>query len=126
VITGIDQVTLDVGDQDEATRFWVDAIGFELARDEYLCAERWIELRPPSGAPMLILSLREPHQARRVVADHLPHSNVFFTCDDIDRTYRELVEKGVRFPTPPTQMPWGSWAMFEDPDGTRFALGQQT
>jgi predicted enzyme related to lactoylglutathione lyase len=48
---------------------------------------------------------------------------VFFTCDDIERSHRELSERGVRFPAPPTKMDFGWWALFEDPDGTRYALG---
>lgn len=125
MITGIEQVVLEVGDQDDARGFWADAVGFEVVRDEYLGEERWIELRPPAGPPLLVLSRREAREAPRAVADRLPHSNVFFTCDDIHGTYAALVERGVRFPTPPTQMPWGWWAMFEDREGTRFALGQQ-
>jgi predicted enzyme related to lactoylglutathione lyase len=70
-------------------------------------------------------SARSDGDTRREVPDQLPHSNVFFTCDDIEQTHRDLAERGVRFPMPPTEMPWGSWAMFEDPEGTRFALGQQ-
>jgi predicted enzyme related to lactoylglutathione lyase len=31
---------------------------------------------------------------------------------------------GVEFPTAPVQMHLGWWAMFTDPDGTRYALGQ--
>jgi hypothetical protein len=36
----------------------------------------------------------------------------------------ELAARGVRFPTPPTKAHFGWWAMFEDNDGTRYALGQ--
>jgi hypothetical protein len=36
-----------------------------------------------------------------------------------------LSERGVRFPTPPTKMDFGWWALFEDHEGTRYALGQR-
>jgi predicted enzyme related to lactoylglutathione lyase len=45
---------------------------------------------------------------------------VFFTCDGIEQTHRELSEGGVTFPTPPTRMDFGWWAMVEDDDGTRL------
>jgi predicted enzyme related to lactoylglutathione lyase len=125
LITGVHQVVLNVQDQERALHFWVEVIGFELVKDEHLGDERWIELRPPSGNPVLVLSARSNGDTRSEVPDHLPHSNVFFTSDDIQQTHRELAERRVRFPTPPTKMPWGWWAMFEDPEGTRFALGQQ-
>ena len=54
----------------------------------------------------------------------LPHSPVFFTCDDIHRTYADMREKGVEFQAAPVQMHFGWWAMFTDQDGTRYALGQ--
>jgi hypothetical protein len=38
--------------------------------------------------------------------------------------FAELGERGVRFPAPP-EMHFGWWPMFEDPEGTRFALGQR-
>jgi uncharacterized glyoxalase superfamily protein PhnB len=50
---------------------------------------------------------------------------VFFYTDDVEKTYRELTEKGVTFPEPPSKQFFGWWSMFEDPDGTRYALGQK-
>ena len=35
----------------------------------------------------------------RKVSDDLPHLPVFFTCDDIEQTHRELSERGGTFPT---------------------------
>lgn len=56
--------------------------------------------------------------------DGLPHSDVFFNCRDIQKTFQELTARGVRFPAPPAKLPFGWWSMFEDHEGTRFALGQ--
>jgi len=36
----------------------------------------------------------------------------------------ELTSRGVTFPVPPMKMPFGWWALFEDNDGTRYALTQ--
>jgi predicted enzyme related to lactoylglutathione lyase len=51
-------------------------------------------------------------------------SNIVFTCDDIQRTYEELRAKGVEFTEAPTQEFWGWWAVFKDPDGNTYGLGQ--
>ena len=56
--------------------------------------------------------------------DQLPHSPVFFNCADIEKTYGELRERGVEFPVSPQQQHFGWWSLFEDPEGTRYALGQ--
>jgi predicted enzyme related to lactoylglutathione lyase len=124
VITGISQVVLPVDDQEAAKRFWTAAMGFEVVRDATLADERWIEVRPPGSQTVVVLAKRPAGQPRPDVPDELPHSNVFFTCDDIRRTHAELTARAVVFPAPPTEMPWGWWSMFQDHEGTRYALGQ--
>jgi predicted enzyme related to lactoylglutathione lyase len=124
VITRVSKVVVSVDDQERAKEFWTDVIGFELVRDETYGDERWIEVEPPDRSLVLVLSRRLTGEPRREVPDVLPHSNVFFDCEEIEHTYAELRERGVRFPAPPAQMHFGWWSMFEDPDGTRFVLGQ--
>jgi predicted enzyme related to lactoylglutathione lyase len=113
-----------VDDQERAKQFWTVRIGFELRRDESYGDERWIEVSPPDGGPVLVLSPRAAHEPRREVPDGLPHSPVFFNCADIEATHRQPSERGVEFPTPPRQQHFGWWALFEDHDGTRYALGR--
>ena len=125
MIRGVDQVVLDVGDQDDAKRFWVDTLGFTLAEDTPYGEERWLSVLSPDGATKLVLSKREPGWVAPHVRDGIPHSNVFFYADDIEQTYRELSAKGVEFPEPPSKQFFGWWAMFADPDGTRYALRQK-
>lgn len=93
-------------------------MGFSIARDETYGEERWVEVSPPEGSPVLVLSRRPDGEPKREVRDQLPHSPVFLTCEDIQQTFRELSDRGVAFPAPPAEMPFGWWAMFEDPDGT--------
>jgi predicted enzyme related to lactoylglutathione lyase len=124
VIKSVAKVIVPVDDQERAKEFWTSRAGFEVARDETYGDERWIEVAPPGGGPVLVLSPRPADQPRPAVPDMLPHSPVFFTCDDIHRTYADMRERGVEFPAAPVQMHFGWWAMFADPDGTRYALGQ--
>jgi lactoylglutathione lyase len=122
MISGIAEVVVPVDDQERAKRFWT-RMGFEPRRDESCADERWIEVRPPDGGPLLVLSPRATDE-RRELPDELRHSPVFFGCADIEATYPELCERGVRFPSPPQRMHFGWWSLFEDPDGTRYALGR--
>jgi lactoylglutathione lyase len=125
MIRGVNQVILYVEDQEQAKQFWVDKLGFTLAEDSPYGEERWLSVISPDGATKLVLNKREPNWTHPDVRDGIPHSNVFFYADDVEKTYRELTEKGVNFPEPPSKQFFGWWSMFEDPDGTRYALGQK-
>ena len=87
--------------------------------------ERWLEVRPPDQAVSLVLDLRgEGSKGPEEAPEALPTSNVMFRCDDLQATYEELSARGVDFPQPPVQQPFGWWSMFNDTDGNRFALQQ--
>jgi lactoylglutathione lyase len=123
MITGVRKIIVPVADQERAKAFWIDQLGFALVLDESYGGERWIEVSPPDRSTVLVLSPRGS-EPRREVPDALPHSPGFFNCQDIERTHRELTARGVRFATPPVRMAFGWWSMFEDCEGTRYALGQ--
>jgi lactoylglutathione lyase len=124
MISGISKIVVPVDDQARAKDFWTTRLGFHVVTDETYGDERWIEVSPPSGAPVMVLSPRAQAEARSDVPDQLPHSPVFFTCHDVEATHRQLANRGVRFPVPPARMHFGWWALFEDDEGTRYALGQ--
>jgi len=125
MITRVRKIVVPVDDDRRAREFWTAKMGFQLTRDEpYGDGQRWTEVSPPDASIVLVLSRRRLDEPRREVPEQLPHSPIFFGCDDIQRTYRELTERGVTFPAAPTLMPFGWWAMFEDSEGTRYALGQ--
>jgi lactoylglutathione lyase len=124
MISGISKIVVPVDDQVRAREFWTSQVGFEVISDESYGDERWIEVSPGSGAPVLALSPRTEAEPGRAASDQLPHSPIFFTCADIEATHRELTRRGVRFPLPPARMHFGWWSLFEDDEGTRYALGQ--
>jgi lactoylglutathione lyase len=123
MITGVSKVIVPVDDEVQAKEFWTTVMGFEVVRDETYGDERWIEVKPPGQQLLLVLSRRSPDEPRRTASDQLPHSDLFFNCDDIQQTYAELTDRGVKFPAP-AQLQFGWWSMFEDNEGTRYALGQ--
>jgi catechol 2,3-dioxygenase-like lactoylglutathione lyase family enzyme len=124
MISKVAKVVVPVDDQQAALEFWAGPLGFKVVRDVTFGDERWIEVRPPEQELLLVLSKRTAAEPRRDVPDSLPHSDLFFDCADIRRTYAELSAAGVRFPLPPAQQHFGWWALFEDHEGTRYALGQ--
>jgi predicted enzyme related to lactoylglutathione lyase len=121
VIEGVSQVIVDVEDQDRALKFWTETLEFEVAQDApYGEAGRWLEVRTPDKATILVLRLRQGD--RPTAPEQLPTSNVFFYCSDLPATYDALRARGVEFPQPPVRQSWGWWSMFEDQEGNRFAL----
>jgi catechol 2,3-dioxygenase-like lactoylglutathione lyase family enzyme len=124
VITRVRKVIIPVDDQQAALDFWTTSMGFVVVRDDRYGDERWIEVKPPDQDLLLVLSPRQPGEPRRTVPDRLPHSDLFFDCADIEQTYEELRTRGVRFAAPPARQHFGWWALFEDHEGTRYALGQ--
>lgn len=124
MITKVGKVVVPVDDQQSALDFWTGVAGLHPVRDETQGGERWVEVKPPQQDLLLVLSPRRAGERRRSVPDYLPHSDLFFHCTDILRTYEELKARGVVFSLPPRQEHFGWWALFEDGEGTRYALGQ--
>ena len=123
MISGVRKIVVPVDDQDRALRFWTDQVGFKVVQDAAYGDGRWLEVAADDGI-ILVLTPRRPDEPLREVDPHLPHSPIFFGCADIRKTHAELVERGVAFPQPPVEMGFGWWALFEDCDGARHALGQ--
>lgn len=124
MINAVRSVGIYVGDQDRAKRFWTETMGFELIGDTPMGegggAERWIEVAPPDRNAILVL-FTPPGEQDRIGT----FSNVLFTCDDIQATHKELSGRGVTFTEAPSKQFWGWWAVFQDPDGNTYGLGQR-
>lgn len=124
MIRGVNQVVLPVDDQERAKRFWAEVMGFEVVEDAPYGDGRWIAVLTPDGHTRLVLNRRNPGQRPDDAPASLPNSNVMFYSDDIQATYRQLSERGVRFLAAPRKHPFGWWSMFEDTEGNRYALGE--
>jgi predicted enzyme related to lactoylglutathione lyase len=119
----VSKVVVPVRDQERAKRFWTEALGFDLVQDAPYGEERWLEVRSPDGHTNVVLELDPAEIDRRSGApENLPTSNVMFGCDDLASTHKQLAERGVAFPQPPIEQPFGWWSMFSDAEGNRFAL----
>jgi predicted enzyme related to lactoylglutathione lyase len=124
MIKGVSKVVIDVEDQQRAKEFWTTTMSFELVQDVTYGNERWLEVRSPDKATILVLGWSSTGPGDRdSVPEMLPTSNVFFCCDDLRETYGTLRSRGVEFPQPPARQSFGWWSLFVDSDGNRFALG---
>ena len=117
----VHKVRIGVEDQERAKQFWTEMMGCDVLQDTPYGDERWLEVRTPDGRGVLVLTPRQQPK-RDSVPDRLPSSPIFFSCNDLERTYRDLTDRGVVFSQPPVREPFGWWSMFNDTEGNRFAL----
>ena len=114
-------MSVPVSDQDKAKEFYVDTLGFDLQVDNsWREGMRWIEVAPEGSATSLMLvSWSDPL---------LPsmYRVVVVTTDDIRALHEKLVAKGVSFDLPPTELSYGTQAMFRDPDGNALVLFERS
>ncbi len=118
MISKVKLVSVPVRDQDRALDFYVNTLGFTLATDQPMGnGQRWVEVRPPKGDTHIAL-FTPPGQDDRVGA----FSGISWECDDVERTHRELVARGVEFAQPPAKQPWGTMAILKDSEGNQMVL----
>lgn len=118
MIKAIKFATVPVSDQDRALEFYTQKLGFAVATDQPMGeGQRWIELRIPGARTRLVLFTPGGFQDRMGTFQGLT-----FETDDVEKTYKELSERGVGFDNEPEKQPWGTFATFKDPDGNGFVL----
>lgn len=107
----LNQVTLPATDVERSASFY-RTLGFVQIVSSLPSYARF---ECPDGATFSL------HQVASVVQDS--GVVVYFECDDLDATYRALLERGVRFDSEPTDQRW-LWreAYLRDPDGNVLCL----
>jgi catechol 2,3-dioxygenase-like lactoylglutathione lyase family enzyme len=122
----IPHVTLVVRDYDEAIRFYVDAVGFELREDTDLGGgKRWVVVAPPGGgAGLLLAKASGPEQEARVGDQTGGRVGFFLQSADFAADHARMLAAGIRFLEEPRHEPYATVAVFEDLYGNRWDLLQ--
>jgi catechol 2,3-dioxygenase-like lactoylglutathione lyase family enzyme len=121
-------VTIIVADYDEAIRFFVDALGFDLVEDSPSTTgagdpKRWVVVRPVGGATGLLLALANGDAQRERIGDQLGGRVGFFLhVDDFAAHYDRMRAHGVEFDEEPRHEPYGTVVVFRDVAGNRWDL----
>jgi predicted enzyme related to lactoylglutathione lyase len=118
MIKAIKFVSIPVRDQDVALQFYTEKLGFRVATDQPFGKQRWIELLIPGAETKLVLFTMDGDEKR--IGTQM---NMAFVAQDVDKTYAEYKGRGVEFVSAPKQEPWGTFAVFKDPDGNQFVIG---
>jgi catechol 2,3-dioxygenase-like lactoylglutathione lyase family enzyme len=120
-------------DQDEALKFYVGKLGFEVNTDVDLGFMRWLTVNAP-GEPEreVLLELPGPPamddqtaaQVRDLVTKGATGLALGLRTDDVRKTYEELKAKGVEFIEEPTEHFYGIDCGLRDPFGNNLRLVQ--
>jgi catechol 2,3-dioxygenase-like lactoylglutathione lyase family enzyme len=115
-----------VDDQAKALAFYTDVLGFVKKTDVPAGDARWLTVVSPDQADGVELLLEpDGHPAARpfkeaLVADGIPFTS--FGVDDCQAEYERLVERGVVFVQPPTEMGPVTTAVFDDTCGNLIQI----
>lgn len=124
----IGYVSVVVDDYDEAIRFYVGTLGFDLVEDTYIESQhkRWVLIAPPGSTETKVLLARAvgPEQASRVGNQTGGRVFLFLHTDDFWRDYEAYRGMGVKFVRDPKREPYGTVAVFEDLYGNLWDLLQ--
>lgn len=122
----ISLIAVVVRDYDEAIRFYVDTLGFELVDDTYQPEQdkRWVVVRPAgeSQTSILLAQASKAEQERFIGDQAGGRVFLFLQTDDFQRDYEAYKARGVEFVRPPAEMPYGTVAVFKDLYGNLWDL----
>jgi catechol 2,3-dioxygenase-like lactoylglutathione lyase family enzyme len=123
MLTKIIYITQLVADQDKALDFYTNVLGLE----------KHVDSPTPDGPRFLTVGVRGQDFQLVLWPGTRGHAQpaqgrVPATCTietpDIRAAFEALKARGLRFETDVVEYPWGSVALFEDPDGNRLQLRQ--
>ncbi|MDP9795624.1 catechol 2,3-dioxygenase-like lactoylglutathione lyase family enzyme [Catenuloplanes nepalensis] len=124
----LDLVAIVVPDYDEAIRFFVGVLGFELTEDSPSLtndgrAKRWVVVRPPSGGTGLLLAKADGAEQEAAVGNQTGGRVGFFLrVDDFAATFARLKEYGAEIAGEPRHEEYGTVVVFRDLVGNRWDL----
>lgn len=124
----LEQFAIIVDDYDDAIRFFVNVLGFELVEDSPSLTndgrpKRWVVVRPPGATTALLLARADgERQAGAVGEQFAGRVGLFLRVDDFNAAYARLRAAGVEFVTEPRREPYGQVVVFVDVAGNRWDL----
>jgi predicted enzyme related to lactoylglutathione lyase len=112
----IELIAIPVTDVDRAISFYVDRVGFVLDHDHSVDGGiRFVQLTPPGSACSVVLGTG--------ITEMAPGSQkgVQIVITDADAARTQLTAAGVEA-SDVTELPWGRFVYFADPDGNTWSL----
>lgn len=121
-------IAIVVKDYDEAIKFYVETLNFDLIEDTYQAEQdkRWVVVAPKGskGCTILLARASTPEQESFIGNQCGGRVFLFLNTDDFWRDYNALISKGVHFAREPKAQDYGMVAVFEDLYGNKWDLLQ--
>jgi len=127
--------SLYVLDQDQALDFYVGKLGLKVIDDIPLGYMRWLTVGVPGDEDRaILLELPGPpamdekgaEEVRALLTKGRTGGHLFFTTDDCQKTYDDLVANGVEITEPPTNRGYGIDCGLRDPFGNHIRFSQMS
>jgi catechol 2,3-dioxygenase-like lactoylglutathione lyase family enzyme len=125
----LERVAVIVEDYDEAIRFFVDALGFELVEDSPALTttdgrpKRWVVVHPPGATTSILLARADGDRQVQAVGDQFAgRVGLFLRVEDFQASHDRMRAAGVEFVGEPREEPYGRVAVFLDVAGNRWDL----
>ena len=135
MLKSLTNVNVWVQDQDEALAFYTEKLGFELRQDvtvPELGNFRWLTVGlPGQDVALALMDIPGPPvfdadtqaKLKELVAKGAA-GGLFFSSDDVHKSYEELKRRGVEFQGKPEEQPYGIDVGFRDPSGNQIRMAQ--
>lgn len=123
----IAHIALVVKDYDEAIKFYTEKLAFQLLEDSRLSeVKRWVLIAPRGSKECCLLLAKAANEEQMTRVGNQTGGRVFLFLhtDDFWRDYKDLLEKGINFVSPPREEVYGWVAVFEDLYGNLWDLVQ--
>lgn len=116
-----------VSDQEEARRYYVEQLGFEVAEDKKLGGYRWLLVKAPGNDEVCLnLEIAKTEEEKALVGRQAAAQPLFsILTDDCRRDYMDLKRRGVKFEGEPKTMPYGTGVLLQDLYGNKIYLNQE-
>lgn len=120
MIRSISKISVYVKNQEDAEKFWVEKLGFEIRLKQQMGPALWLEVAPVGAQTTFVLYNKELMSKQNPNMD-LGHPNVILTTTNLDESYLKMKENGVDLDDV-MNMPYGRMFIFRDQDGNRYLL----
>lgn len=117
-------VTYLVKDYDEAKKWFVDVLQFTLLEDTALTVnKRWVRVGSNTSGTCFLLA-KANGESQQVAVGKAAGGRVayFLHTNDFEKSYAQMLSKGVKFREAPRQEVYGKVAVFEDLYGNLWDL----
>ena len=118
-------IALIVKEYDEAIKFYVNKLNFDLIEDTKLSEEkRWVLIKPKgtNNCNLLLAKASNVEQESRIGNQTGGRVFLFLSTDDFDRDYNNLLNNKITIIREPKDEPYGKVCVFEDLYGNLWDL----